>query len=68
VYSDHAKLCNDYVALLMWKFGVHIVWRTWADSSFQPVSNLTIVIAVLLIFDIDVSGKALMFNFDIISW
>jgi len=37
---------SDYVALLLLKFGEHIVRRTCADSSFQPVSNLSVECAV----------------------
>jgi len=40
-------MCNDYVALLFLKFGGHIVRRTFADSSFQPVSNQAIECAAV---------------------
>jgi len=33
---------SDYVALLLLKYGGHIVRRTCADSSFQPVTNLVV--------------------------
>jgi len=37
---------NDYVAVLLLKFGGHIVRRTCADNSFQPVFNLAVECAV----------------------
>jgi len=40
-------MCIDYVVLLLLKFGGHIVRRTCADSSFQPVSNPAVECAVI---------------------
>jgi len=39
-------MCIGYVALLLLKLGGHTLWRTYADSSFQPVSNLAVECAV----------------------
>jgi len=51
----------DYLALLLLKFGGHIVWRTCANSSFQSVSNLAVEVQ-LANSNIGISGRALMFN------
>jgi len=52
---------KQHNGLLLLKFGGHIVRRTCADSSFQPVSNLAVDSAVNQ-FQHFVSGRALMFN------
>jgi len=41
MFQTAGKIKDDVVLLLL-KFGGHIVRRTWADSSFQPVFNLAV--------------------------
>jgi len=52
---------NSGATQCSFKLGGRIVRRTCADSSFQPVSNLTVESAVSQ-FQHCVSGKALMFH------